>query len=104
MSHVCKICSESFSSERSLHAHIKAHGILLSEYYITYYPRYNLYTNELIPFKNKKQYFSTYFSDSSEIDEWAKNTKDEEVQEVILEMLQNRIKERICNMRRIILN
>lgn len=94
MSHVCKICSESFSSERSLHAHIKAHGILLSEYYITYYPRYNLYTNELIPFKNKKQYFSTYFSNSSEIDEWAKNTKDEEVQEVILEMLQNRIKEK----------
>ena len=61
-----KYVSQSLKSrvKDHLHAHIKAHGILLSEYYITYYPRYNLYTNELIPFKNKEQYFSTYFSDS----------------------------------------
>jgi len=87
----CKVCEKSFDSERALHAHIKAHGVLLADYYVTYYPRVNLYTNEPIPFKNKAQYFSTYFSDSDEIEKWAKKTKDEEVEDILLKMLKDRI-------------
>jgi len=87
----CKICDAEFDSERSLHAHIKAHKILLSEYYITYYPRYNLYTNELIPFKNKDQYFSTYFSNSIEMEKWAATADDEHVQQILLDILNKRI-------------
>ena len=87
----CKICDSQFESERSLHAHIKAHGILLSEYYITYYPRYNLYTNELIPFKDKKQYFSTYFSNSVEIEKWLATADKEQAKDILLKILKERI-------------
>lgn len=91
MSVKCKICGAEFKSERSLHTHIKAHGILLSEYYITYYPRYNLYTGKLIPFKNKKQYFSTYFSDSVEIEKWLATADNEHAQQILLKILKDRI-------------
>jgi hypothetical protein len=91
LSITCKICGSKFKSERSLHTHIKAHGILLSEYYTTYYPRYNLYTNELIPFKNKDQYFSTYFSNNVELEKWAATADHEHVQQILLDILQKRI-------------
>jgi hypothetical protein len=87
----CKICGAEFKSERSLHTHIKAHGILLSEYYITYYPRYNLYTGELIPFKNKKQYFSTYFSNSDEIEKWLVTADQKQAKQILLKILEDRI-------------
>jgi len=87
----CKICGSEFKTERSLHTHIKAHGILLSEYYITYYPRYNLYTGELIPFKNKKQYFSTYFSNSEEIEKWLATADQKQAQKILLKILEDRI-------------
>lgn len=87
----CRICDAEFDSERSLHAHIKAHKILLSEYYITYYPRYNLYTNELIPFKNKQQYFSTYFFNNIEMKEWLATADQEHAKRVLLDILQKRI-------------
>lgn len=91
MSITCKICDSKFRSERSLHTHIKAHGILLAEYYTTYYPRYNLYTGELIPFKNKDQYFSTYFSNNIELEKWAATAEREHVQQILLDMLSKRI-------------
>ena len=91
MSITCKICGSKFKSERSLHTHIKAHGVLLAEYYTTYYPRYNLYTGELIPFKNKDQYFSTYFSNNVELEKWAATAEREHVEQILLDMLSKRI-------------
>jgi hypothetical protein len=91
MSIQCKICDSTFKSERSLHTHIKAHGIYLSDYYITYYPRYNLYTNELIPFKNKGQYFNTFFSNNVELEKWLATADYEHAQQILLLMLKNRI-------------
>jgi len=91
MSINCKICGSEFKSERSLHTHIKAHGILLSEYYITYYPRYNLYTGELIPFKNKDQYFSTYFSNNVELEKWLATADQEHAEQILLDILNKRI-------------
>ena len=91
MSIQCKICNSTFKSERSLHTHIKKHGILLSEYYITYYPRYNLYTGELIPFKNKEQYFNTFFSNNVELEKWLATADHEHAQQILLLMLKNRI-------------
>ena len=87
----CKICDSEFESEKALHSHIKAHGILLSEYYITYYPRYNLYTGELIPFKNKDQYFSTYFSNNVELEKWLATADREHAQQILLDILNKRI-------------
>lgn len=73
----CKVCDRTFSSDGGLHVHIRSHGITQQEYYHKYYPRFDLLTNKLIRYKNKKQYFSDYFNrvdgmhkwfDSSEVD------------------------------------
>jgi len=58
----CKICSEQFESEKSLHMHLRSHKITLAEYYTQYYPRENLLTGEPLPFKNKEQYFDRDFA------------------------------------------
>jgi hypothetical protein len=57
----CLECNKDFESERSLHAHIKKHDLFLHDYYVKYFERKNLLTNELLPFKNKDSYFELDF-------------------------------------------
>ena len=57
----CLECGAEFDSERSLHAHIKKHDMFLHDYYTKHYARRDLLTGDLLPFKNKDQYFNTYF-------------------------------------------
>lgn len=91
---VCKICSEEFDSDKKLHMHLRSHKITLAEYYIKYYPRYNLYTNELLPFKNKDQYFGKDFSTRDQLLKWCARESDSLVKEYILKLLEKRIKEK----------
>ena len=57
----CQACGKEFEKDRGLHLHIKAHKLSIGDYYHKYYPRRDRYTNELIKFKNKDQYFSSDF-------------------------------------------
>lgn len=70
MSYECQICGEEFSTEKGLHIHIKKHKIDLATYYTTYYPRKNLLTGELLPFRTKKEYFAQDFSTRSQMLKW----------------------------------
>jgi len=88
----CKICSEQFESEKSLHMHLRSHKITLAEYYTKYYPRNNLFTGEPLPFKNKEQYFDRDFANRKQLLDWCKKTPDAQVKEYILELLDRRIK------------
>ena len=66
----CKACGKDFESERALHCHIKVHQMTLAEYYVKFYQRKNKLTGELLPFKNKKDYFSKDFSNRSQLVKW----------------------------------
>lgn len=88
----CKICSEQFESEKSLHMHLRSHKITLAEYYTKYYPRDNLLTGEPLPFKNKEQYFDRDFSNRKQLLDWCAKTPDAKVKEYILDLLDRRIK------------
>lgn len=57
----CQVCQKEFNSLRSLHGHLKAHGMSMGDYYQKYYPRFDLYNNQLIEFKNYDYYFSNLF-------------------------------------------
>ena len=48
----CKECDKKFSSERSLHSHIKAHDLRVVSYYQKFYPRHDLYDGSIIKFKS----------------------------------------------------
>lgn len=91
---ICKICSEQFPSERSLHSHIKSHKIMLAEYYTKYYPRYNLFTGDPLPFKNKESYFSRDFSNRDQLLQWCEKEDCEKVKQYILKLLKQRIDEK----------
>jgi hypothetical protein len=86
----CKECGKTFESERALHCHIKVHQMTLAEYYVKFYQRKNKLTGELLPFKNKQDYFSKDFSNRPQLIKWCEQGG-EEVKEYILDLLNKRI-------------
>ena len=90
----CKICGKEFSSERGLHAHLKAHKVTQAEYYCNYYPRYNKLTGDPLPFKNKFDYFHKDFATYQQLVKWCMSAPEEEVAPYILNQLQYRIEEK----------
>jgi len=88
----CKKCSAAFSSERSLHAHLKIHNMSVAEYYCSFYPRRDFLTGRPLQFKKKDEYFSSYFSCRENMLKWLNQTPKEKKSPIILDMLQHRIK------------
>ncbi len=86
----CKECGKEFDSERALHCHIKVHQMTLADYYVKFFQRRNKLTGDLLPFKNKADYFSKDFSNRSQLIKWC-NEGGEEVSEYVLDLLRNRI-------------
>jgi len=91
---ICKICDESFNSDRSFHAHLKKHGMYQAEYYCKYYPRYSLYYKNQIPFINKKDYFLKEFIDLNEFLLWENSASAELAKAKCLELLRKRVEEK----------
>ena len=88
----CKVCSESFKSERSLHSHFKKHKLTVAEYYCQEYPRINKLTGEPLPFKNKFDYFTKDFTTRQQMLKWIDKSPADEVKEYILNQLEFRVK------------
>lgn len=89
---VCKECGEKFSSERSLHAHLKIHKLYVADYYCKHYPRKDLLTNQPLQFKNKEDYFATYFSSRQNMLKWLEKTPQDKKSPILLDMLEHRVK------------
>jgi hypothetical protein len=64
----------------------------LNEYYLAHYPRKNLLTGTLLPFKDKESYFEKDFENRDQLLRWCEIEKPEVVKEQIKKMLQQRIK------------
>lgn len=95
MASQCKICEKSFDSDKGLHTHIKRiHKIPLSEYYVNFYQRKDLFTNELLPFKDKIKYFSSYFLNRDNFEKWANSESPDKVKNIMLKMLKHRIEQK----------
>ena len=87
----CKECSKEFKTERSLHAHLKAHKLRINEYYQKHFPRRDKFDNELIVFKDKEQYLKTDFNSALNYRRWRKASPKQEVAEYILSKILERI-------------
>ena len=90
MSSKCKICNKEFPSDNSLHKHLKNHGITMPEYYVTYYARKNLLTKELLPFKNKEEYFFKDFDNVDQMNIWCSAIEEQELKKYITLKLRQR--------------
>ena len=91
MSYSCKECDESFGSLRSLHAHIKKHGLYVGDYYVKNFKRKDKLTQELLPYKKYDQYFATDFINTANMKEWCDTAPRDEVKEYILDTFKHRI-------------
>jgi len=89
-SHKCKVCDKTFATERSLHAHLKAHKLRLAEYYQTYYPRHDKHDGNIIKFKNKDYYFENDFNSRQNLRLWLKGQSEPEAKEYCRELLISR--------------
>ena len=93
--YTCKECQGQFKSEGALHKHIKAHDLIVAEYYTRHYPRYNKLNGEPLPFKNKFDYFNTDFSTRDQMITWCNNHNNkQDIEEYILKQLNNRVKQK----------
>ena len=90
----CKICQEECGSDAGLTKHIKVHSVTLAEYYTTFHPRYNLLTGDLLPYKNKKDYFFKDFTTRTQLKKWCNVNPDETVKSYILKLFRGRIEDR----------
>lgn len=53
--------SDIFDSDVLLHRHLRSHKVKVNEYYVTNYGKTDLFTKELLPFKNTESYFANDF-------------------------------------------
>ena len=77
----CKRCERSFETEKEFHYHFREHGMRITEYYQTEFPRYDLYNGEIIKFKSKEFYFNNDFNNKNHLRWWImKQKKDDAIE------------------------
>lgn len=91
----CQECGQEFDDCAGLHKHIKVHGMYVADYYIKHYPRHNKLTGELLPFKNKDDYFENDFTSREQMLEWCqlkvREGAIEEVKRYAISLIQKRV-------------
>lgn len=60
---ICQECGEEFKTEGGLHIHLKKHSLTQEQYYLTHFPRFDMYTGKPLPFKNYNDYSTRLFAD-----------------------------------------
>jgi hypothetical protein len=58
LNEICKICNQEVKEDNHF---FKTHRISQEKYYLTYYQKRDLFTNELLPFKSRESYFLNDF-------------------------------------------
>ena len=90
----CKMCSNEFENDVSLHRHLRSHKTLVVDYYHAYFPRKDLHTGDLIKFKNKHQYFSEDFNSRPTMRKWFESASPAKTKKYCHEYLSKRIEEK----------
>lgn len=90
----CKICEMETDGFPFLHRHLKKdHGLVPKEYYPLFFDRRDKFDNELILFKDIKQYFSTDFNSKYNFLKWI-SLNNEETKSYCIEILKSRAAEK----------
>ena len=72
----CLICGAKFSSYKSLHLHIgRKETLSVAEYYHKFYPRFDLFTKELINYTTRDKYMSGLFNSKKNLVDWFSSTQ-----------------------------
>lgn len=69
---ICAIDNTQHETREDLHKHLRKLKVKQEDYYVKYFPRVDLFTKELIPFKNPDQYLAAEFLSKDNLKEWIK--------------------------------
>lgn len=86
----CLECNQEFGNLKSLHSHIKVHGLACPEYYVKHFQRRNLFNGELLPYKDYQTYFGYDFENAKQLNKWCEINSPEVVKPYILAQLVKR--------------
>lgn len=88
---VCKICAKKFLDDKSFNKHLyPAHKITAVEFYQKYWPRFDLFDNSIIKFKNKTQYMSQQFNGKKTLKQWLSRQSEQTCKDFCRKLLLDR--------------
>ena len=87
----CVICLKTFDTEKSLHFHLRSHGIKTKEYYEKYFPKFDLLTGQRIEFTNRESYKKKYFLSATNFRAWRNSSDAYEVRTFCKKLFQERM-------------
>ncbi len=85
---ICKICENEVTQENHFW---KVHHLSQEDYYTKYYPRFCKFSKELLPFKNKENYFNNDFKGKREMAAWFKENSGQVAKDYAIALLKKRI-------------
>ena len=88
----CAICKEEYESDKELHRHLRSHKMLLVDYYHKYFPRKDLYTGNLLKFKNKESYFENDFDNKTHLKKWLNDQEENVAKSYCVRLLSKRVR------------
>ena len=91
----CLIDDTEFESIDVLQKYLRALNYPQSKYYQTYYPRKDLWTKEILSYKDYHSYFCSFFENRDNMKKWLKGNSPSEILDVIKQMFLAR-KEHKC--------
>lgn len=86
----CLKCLKSFSTDNSLHRHLKSHDLKVAAYYQKYFPKYDRHTGQPIDFINKEQYEKTDFATRKNLVAWLKIQPTNEAKDYVIKLFNER--------------
>jgi hypothetical protein len=84
---VCKECQATFAFPATLHRHLKSHKMTMEVYYHKHFPRYDLFTGELIWFKSLEHYLACDFNSKDAMQSWFKTHNSNECRDMLTRMM-----------------
>ena len=90
----CKECGKEFDNKRSFHLHLKAHSLALGDYYVKHYQKKDLYTGDLLQFKNYDLYFNNDFNHFDNFVNWLRVEPKAKTKEYVLEKAKKKFEDK----------
>jgi hypothetical protein len=87
----CEECSQEFEERKKLHYHLRTHKVSQQEYYHKHFPKFDLYTGEIITFKNYEDYESKFFEKKGNLSRYISTNSTSRVKQVLEQILDHRI-------------
>jgi len=87
----CEECSQEFEERKKLHYHLRTHKVSQQEYYHKHFPKFDLYTGEIITFKNYEDYESKFFEKKGNLSKYISTNSTSRVKQVLGQILDHRI-------------